>query len=382
VRVLLDVSAVPDQLTGAGVYATELARALARRDDLELVLVARTDDDARWADVAPRAERHVVAPRARPVRLAWEQLVAPRLARRLAADVWHGPHYTMPVRVPTPAVVTVHDLTFFDHPEWHERSKVAFFRRAIRASARRAAVVVCVSETTAARLRQVAPPRGRVVVIHHGVDTERFRPADGARAVDDRARLKPLGVEPPYLAFVGTIEPRKNLPALVDAFARVAGEYPHLRLVLAGRPGWGADAVERAVAASGVADRVVRPGYVPDDALPALLRQAEAVAYPSHEEGFGLPPLEAMACGTPVLTTADVATAGLARDAVATAGPGVEALADGIRRVLEPDEAARLRTAGSALVGRFSWSGAAAAHVGAYRAALGHEPVGDRESGR
>jgi glycosyltransferase involved in cell wall biosynthesis len=89
-----------------------------------------------------------------------------------------------------------------------------------------------------------------------------------------------------------------------------------------------------------------------------------------------------MACGTPVLTTDDVATAGLSQGAVATVGPGVEALAAGIRRVLQPDEAARLRAAGSALVGRFSWSAAAAAHVGAYRAALGSEPVGDRESGR
>ena len=106
-----------------------------------------------------------------------------------------------------------------------------------------------------------------------------------------------MGIEAPYLAFVGTLEPRKNLPALVDAFACVAAEAPRLRLVLAGQPGWGSDAVDRAVAQSGVADRVVRPGYLPDDTLPALLRRAEAVVYPSHEEGFGLPPAEAMALG-------------------------------------------------------------------------------------
>jgi glycosyltransferase involved in cell wall biosynthesis len=382
VRVLLDVSAVPDQLTGAGVYTTELARAVARRDDVELVLAARSGDVARWEEFAPNAELHAVVPAVRPLRLAWEQLAAPRVARSRGIDVWHGPHYTMPVRVRAPAVVTVHDLTFFDHPEWHERSKVLFFRRAIAASARRAAVIVCVSDATAARLHELAPPAGRVVVVHHGVDTARFRPVDGADAHADDARLAAIGIEAPYLAFVGTLEPRKNLPALVDAFARVASEYPRLRLVLAGKPGWGAGDVDRAIAASGVAERVVCPGYLPGDALPALLRRAEAVAYPSYEEGFGLPPLEAMACGTPVLTTADVATAGLARGAVVTAAPGVSGLADGIRRVLVPAEAARLRAAGSALAGRFSWSAAAAAHVGAYRAALGHGPVGDPEPGR
>jgi glycosyltransferase involved in cell wall biosynthesis len=382
VRVLLDVSAVPDQLTGAGVYTTELARALARRDDLELVLLARTGDDARWTELAPGVDVHAEAPVPRPLRLAWEQLAAPRTARRLRVDVWHGPHYTMPARVGVPAVVTVHDLTFFDHPEWHERSKVVFFRRAIAASARRASVIVCVSDATAARLHELAPPAGRVVVVHHGVDTARFRPADDEDAREDQAHLDTLAIAPPYLAFVGTLEPRKNLPTLVDAFARVAPEYPDLRLVLAGKPAWGADAVERAVAECDVAARVVRPGYVSDDALATLLRRAEAVVYPSYEEGFGLPPLEAMASGTPVLTTADVATAGLLRGAVVTASPGAAALADGIRRVLEPEEAARLRAAGSALVGRFSWSAAAAAHVGAYRAALGREPVGEPGPGR
>ena len=371
VRVLLDVSAVPDELAGAGVYTTEIARELARRDDIDLVLVARRGDAPRWRAAAPSAQVHAVVPTARPARLLWEQLSGPRFAAKVGSDIWHGPHYTMPARLRIPAVVTVHDLTFFDHPEWHERSKVLFFRRAIIASARRAAVIVCVSDTTAKRLAVVAPPRGQAVVIHHGVDTERFRPhADEA---DDRARLAALGIVAPYLAFVGTLEPRKNLPSLVAAFSRIAGEHPDLRLVLAGKPGWGADAVDAAVVASGVAERIVRPGYLPDDALPAFLRRASAVMYASHEEGFGMPPLEAMASGTPVLTGADVATAHLAGDAVATAQLDPASLADGIRRVLDPAEADRLRTAGLALVSRFSWSAAAASHVTAYRDALTRE---------
>jgi glycosyltransferase involved in cell wall biosynthesis len=380
VRVLLDVSAVPDKIAGAGVYTTEITRQLARRDDLELVLVARRGDAPRWRAIAPTALVEAVVPAARPARLTWEQVRGPRLADKLRADVWHGPHYTMPARLRIPAVVTVHDLTFFDHPEWHERAKVLFFRRAIVESARRAAVIVCVSDTTATRLGVVAPARGTVMVIHHGVDTQRFRP-DAADEQADRARLAALGIASPYLAFIGTMEPRKNIPALIAAFSRVVADHPDLRLVLAGRPGWGTGAVDAAVAASGVAERIERPGYLPDDVLPAFLRHAAAVMYPSHEEGFGIPPLEAMASGTPVLTSADVATADLAGDAVATARLDPAALADGIRRVLDPVEADRLRRAGSKLVIGFSWSAAADRHVDAYRAAVTGAPVERRRPG-
>jgi glycosyltransferase involved in cell wall biosynthesis len=375
VRVLLDVSAIPEQLTGAGVYTAELVRALARRDDVELVLAARKGDDERWHALAPLATVHADVPTPRPARLAWEQLAGPRLAATLTVDLWHGPHYTMPVRLRIPAVVTVHDLTFFDHPEWHERSKVWFFRRAITESAKRASAIVCVSEATAARLQEIAPPKGTVVVVHHGVDVERFRP-HAADDGQDRERLAALGITGPYLAFVGTIEPRKNVPALVAAFARVAGDYPDLRLVLAGKPGWGTRAVDDAAAASGVDGRIVRTGYVADEALAALLRRASAVVYPSYEEGFGLPPLEAMASGAPVLTTPDVATADLVGDAVATASPDPDALAEGIRGVLDPVNSARLRAAGPAAAARFSWSAAAARHVDAYRRALRQEPAG------
>jgi glycosyltransferase involved in cell wall biosynthesis len=314
------------------------------------------------------------------VRLAWEQVNGPRTARSLGIDVWHGPHYTMPLRVPVPAVVTVHDLTFYDHPEWHERAKVVYFRRAIAQSARRAAVVVCVSETTADRLVHHTGRTADVVVVHHGVDLERFT-THADRAADD-ARLATLGVAPPYVVFVGTLEPRKNVPALVDGFARVAGDRPDLTLVLAGREGWGADAIDAAVEGNDLRGRVVRTGYVPDDALPALLRRSEAVAYPSYEEGFGLPPLEALACGAAVLTTAEVAAADLVGDAVATAAPDPAGIADGLRRVLDPDVAGRLRVAGPGVAARFSWSTAAERHVEAYEAARARGPLGARETGR
>src|SRR4051794_36919576 len=261
VRVLLDVSAVPARPVGAGVYTVALATGLAASAAVDLHLLTRTDDEPRWNTIAPGATVHASAPARRPARLAWEQARGPALAARVRPDVWHGPHYTMPLRAAPPCVVTIHDLTFFDHPEWHERTKVAFFRRMIRAAARRAAGLVCVSEYTADRLRALTHPRAEVTVAYHGVDHTRFTTTED-EAADLRA-LAAHGIEPPYIAFASTIEPRKNVPNLVRAFARIAPARPDLRLVLAGSDGWGARAARDAIANSGVATRVMRPGYLP-----------------------------------------------------------------------------------------------------------------------
>ncbi len=320
-RVAIDVSAVPARPVGAGVYVLRLVEALAAGDEADLDLVARRDDGVRWATLARGARVHAVAPPRRPVRLGWEQAAGPRLARRLGSDVWHGPHYTMPLRV-RPAVVTIHDLTFFDHPEWHERAKVPYFRAMIRASASRAAGLVCVSHHTAERLTALLRPAAPVTVVPHGVDHERFSPEPDPGDAD---RLAALGVRAPFVAFVGTLEPRKGVPTLVRAVGRLAPSHPHLQLVLAGLPGWGADEVEAAVAATpALAGRVVRPGYVDDPTRTALLRGAAVVAYPSMAEGFGLPVLEALAVGAPVVTTTGSAMEEVAGDAAVLVPPGDE----------------------------------------------------------
>lgn len=364
-RILLDVSAVPDHPVGAGVYTIELARGLDSAGSVDLVLLARKGDGARFRTLAPGSEVHEAVPRRRPSRLAWEQTAAPRIAKRLGVDLWHGPHYTMPMRVGVPSVVTIHDLTFFDHPELHERSKVHFFRRMIKASARRAAVCVCVSRFTEQRLREVAAPDGQTVVIHHGVDHARFHPGGDASA--DLALLRARGITPPYLAFIGTIEPRKNVPALVDAFARVSPQRPDLRLVVAGGDGWGADAVRDAIAASGVSTRVLRAGYLPSEVVPAFLRQAEAAAYPSVEEGFGLPALEALACGVPLVTSRGSAMDELVGDAAVLVDPAdVATVAAGLEQALEPSTAARMRAAGPRQAAAFTWTACVDAHIATY----------------
>jgi glycosyltransferase involved in cell wall biosynthesis len=281
-------------------------------------------------------------------------------------------------------VVTIHDLTFLDHPEWHERSKVVVFGRAIRSAARRADAIVCVSGHTAERLGELCAPTGRVFVVPHGVDHDRFRPEaptsrsragrtgqdrqDSQDSVSDDEYLHRLGVRRPYVLFVGTLEPRKAVPDLVAAFDRVAENNGELSLVLAGQPGWGVEAVRQAIGEARFADRVVRTGYVPDEVVPALLRRAAVAAYPALEEGFGLPALEALACGTPLVTTAGTAMAEVSAGAAVLVAPGsVSELADAIAEALDGGSAVqRRRRLGVEVAAGHSWARSAAEHVSAY----------------
>lgn len=371
-RALLDVSAVPDRPVGAGVYTVAVARGLAARHDVELVLLTRRDDADRWHSIAPGAEIVAAVPAARPARLGWERLRGAQVARDAGIDLWHGPHYTLPDHLPVPSIVTVHDLTFFDTPETHERVKVHFFRAAIRRNAARATRVLCVSQTTAARLDALVPGHAPVDVAHHGVDHERFRVADAALRAADTARLARHGISGRIVVFVGTIQPRKGLPTLVEAFAPIAATDPELRLVLAGGDGWGVDELRAAITRHGVATRVIRPGYVDDDTVAALYRSAAVVAYPSLAEGFGLPALEAMACGTPLVTTSGTAMDEFVGDGALVVPPGdARALSDALRRALDDtNEAARLRARGPQLAAAYTWDACIEAHVAAYRAAV------------
>ena len=312
----LDVSAVPKRPAGAGRYTVELARALSARGDCGLALLARRDDSARWGETSPRQRVVAVAPSSRVTRLFYEQFRFASVVAGLSSppvDAHHGPHYTMPRRSRLPCVVTVHDMTFFDHPEWHEPSKVVWFRRTTRYAVAHAALIVCVSETTAKRLREVLSPPCPVLAVPHGVDHARFTPLEPAPRADREVRDR-LGLDRPYLLHLGTLEPRKGIVDLVAAFDMVAGEHPDLELVLAGGAGWKAEPALEAISTARAGERIRRLGYVGDEDVPALLRRAKAVAYPSLEEGFGLPALEALACGAPLVTTAGTSMAELAGD--------------------------------------------------------------------
>jgi glycosyltransferase involved in cell wall biosynthesis len=371
VRVTLDVSAVPAHLAGAGRYVAELARRLPLLG-VSTTLVTRRDDAGRWTDWSPAASVAPIVPSARARRLVYEAWSLGTSAPARASDVWHAPHYTMPHRGSTPTVVTIHDLTFFTNPEWHEPSKVAFFRRAISYSARHAKVLISVSDFTARQIDEFIPEHAPVVVAPHGVDLERF--SIGNLGDDALLRAHGLSVGVPYVFFLGTVEPRKGLDVLLAAFEDLSREDDALELWLAGQVGWGLKDFEEQIARHPATSRIRRLGFVDEAILPALLRQSSVVAYPSRGEGFGLPVLEAMACGALVVTSKDTAMAEVAGAGAELARAGDSAaLAQALSSMLALD--ADERRAQSLLSRRraelFTWDSSMARHLHAYGLAQG-----------
>jgi glycosyltransferase involved in cell wall biosynthesis len=370
VKVALDVSAVPLKVAGAGRYIVELARRLPERG-VQTTLVTRRDDADRWGTWSPHAQRAPLVPSARVARLISEAYLLGESAAARENDLWHAPHYTMPRRRAKPCVVTIHDLTFFTNPEWHERSKVAFFRRAINYSSQHARVLICVSAFSARLLEEILPAHAPIVVAPLGVELNTFQPdSSGDEALFERHSL-PLSV--PYIFFVGTVEPRKGLDVLLEAFREVAKDVDDVELWLAGQAGWSTGPIETQIATHPFAARIRRLGFVDDEVLPALYRQARTVAYPSRGEGFGLPVLEAMASGATVVTTEGTVMAEVAGGAATLVPSGdAGALAQGLREAQGVTGAERVARATRARSRAeiFTWDACLDQHLVAYEQAL------------
>lgn len=369
-KVALDVSAVPPRIAGAGRYVSELAARLPERG-IDTTLVTRRDDAERWRERSPQSTLASIVPNARAARLTYEAWVLGSSQTARDVELWHGPHYTMPRRGSTPTVVTIHDLTFFTNPEWHERTKVTFFRRAITFASQHARVLVLVSAFSARLLEEILPAHAPIVVAPLGVDLEHFQPL----GVDDGStfRSNSLSLDIPYVLFVGTAEPRKGLDVLLEAFSEVAREDHDLELWLAGQAGWGVGPFVAQLDEHPFKERIRRLGFVDEQALPALYRRARVVAYPSRGEGFGLPVLEAMACGASVVTSDGTVMAEVASDAARLVPIGdASALAAALVAGLSDDHAARVARGELARsrAERFTWNACVDQHLVAYRQAL------------
>ncbi len=373
VRVLLDATAIPADRGGVGRYLDGLATGyrdagLADR----LTIVCQVRDAAGFGALAPSATV-ITSPRSagpRPKRLLWEQIGLPRLVPRVRADVLHSPHYTFPLASPCPVVVTLHDATFFTAPQVHQPVKRAFFRSWTRLAVRRAAGVIVPSEATRREILRVAGGDPAVVVAHHGVDPTLFRPPTAAQVHRLAQRLAVAGR--PWVAFLGTLEPRKNVPNLVRGFAQAVRDRtdPPV-LVLAGGRGWDSD-VDAAVAAVSPQVCVLLPGYLPLTDLPALLGGAQVVAYPALGEGFGLPVLEAMACGAVVLTTPRLALPEVGGEAVAYTEPDASSIGSALSELLDDaDLRSRLRSLAIDRAADFSWRACAERHYLAFEKVTG-----------
>ncbi len=370
-RVLVDATAVPADRGALGRYVDGLIGAL-HRAGAHLAVVCQRSDEERYGALAPKA-RIVAGPPAiahRQARLAWEQTGLPFVAQQVGAQVIHAPYYSIPLRPGVPTVVTVHDVTCFTEPEAHNPGKVTFVKSATRTAVRRATRLIVPSKATRDEIvRLLSADPTRIDVAYHGVDHDVFHPPseEERRRVSDRLGLHGR----PYIAFLGALEPRKNVPNLIRGWVEAVDDLPDPpALVLAGSGGWD-DELDAAFAAVPAHLRLVRPGYLSWSSLPGFFGGSLAVALPSLGEGFGLPVLEAMACGSAVLTTRRASLPEVGGDAVAYADPDAASIAAALRTLIDdPVRRRALADAATARAREFTWTASAEAHMAAYRRAV------------
>ena len=351
--------------TGVGLYVERLLEALVTRGD-----------SRRYHLLASRALAGTLPPglagpvgRRLPTRWLWMQLMLPATLSRLNPHLCHFTNGMAPLGCPCPYVLTLYDMSLFLYPRTQPLKSRLLIRGLVPRVARRAAAVITATESARDDIiRVLRLPADRVRVVSGGVD-----PA--FRLIDTPADLEPVrrryGLDRPFILSVGTREPRKNLGRLTRAFGRLRAQKRSEELVLVGRGGWGRDEAREVAEELGIAATVRTLGYVPQADLPALYALARVVAFPSLYEGFGFPIVEAMACGTPVLTSNRSAMAEVGRDAAVLVDPtDVNAIADGLAALL--DEAplrARLREAGLRRAASLGWPAVAERTVAVYEAA-------------
>ncbi len=371
-RIYFDISAAVHRRAGLGRYAESLAHALLPLLGDELAFFYNHETGIEPLSGLDGVSTHTVNLGYKPWRmLVWLGQLAHVGFNRLlpGAELFHATeHLLLPLRG-VPTVLTVHDLIFRRYPAHHKRLNRWYLNTTMPLFCRRADHIIAVSEQSKRDVIEAyGIPAEKITVIYEAADP-RFRPQPPEDVAAARARY---GLPERYVLFVSTIEPRKNLSRLLAAFERVHAAGLADALVIVGKRGWLFDAFFADLARSPAKDAVIFPGFVPDADLPAVYAGAQAMAFPSEFEGFGLPVLEAMACGAPVVCSDTSSLPEVAGDAALLVDPlNVDALAAALARVLQ-DEPLReqMRARGLAQAARFSWARAAEETLAVYRQVL------------
>jgi glycosyltransferase involved in cell wall biosynthesis len=364
-RVAIDARKIHD--FGIGTYIRNLLRQLARIDhDTEYVLLCGEADLGVAAQLGPNF-RSVLEPS--PNYSIREQIHIPWVLRRERPDLYHAPHYVLPAAVGCNSVVTIHDCIHLMFPQYlPNRMAYAYARAQMWAAAHRSDCILTVSDASKRDILQLfnVPPE-KIVVVYNAIDAHfsLTPPADAVARVRERYQL-----DHRFVLYVGNIKPHKNLVRLIDAFDELrTGELEHLKLLIIGDEISKLPALRRAVHRHKLHKHVRFLGYVPDDQLAVLYRLASVFVFPSLYEGFGLPPLEAMASGTPVVTSNVSSLPEVVGDAAVLVDPyDVGSIVDGLRLVLtDPARAEQMRRKGLDRAREFSWERSVARTLDVYR---------------
>ncbi len=304
------------------------------------------------------------------VRIIWEQLVQPLQLWRESIDLLHSLAFVQPVIMPCAGVITIYDLSFFLFPQRFQPWRRLYLKWGTGYSARRARRVIAISNSTKHDItRLLNVPEGKVDVVPCGVDDD-FRPIEDKGLLDGFRSKR--GLPRQMILFVGTIEPRKNLTTLLRSYALLRQRIQAPPLVIGGPKGWHHEEVFTQAQELSLQEQVLFPGYIPREELPLWYNAADLFIYPSLYEGFGLPPLEAMACGTPVVTSNTSSLPEVVNDAGILVNPdGVEEMAGAMQRLLSDAELrAEMTTRGLSRARTFSWRRAATETVQVYDRAM------------
>ncbi len=363
-RIGMKVTPLSVLRAGIANYVLNLVRGIAEAGGHELVLYTNRDLPE---DVdLPECAEVVSVTRPSPAMQLWFHLGLPPRMRRDRIDLYHDPVYPLPLgRMPVPGVITVHDLSNYTHRQTHT-GRAGLGGRLLPLYVRRARLIIAVSDYTAAEIARLFPAQaGKVRVVPNGVEHDLMRPAP-AREVE-RVRER-YGLPERFCLFLGTLEPRKNLPRLLRAFDGLTGRIPH-SLVIAGGRGWKCRELVSRMEGS---ERVLATGFIPGEDLPALLSAAEMLVYPSLLEGFGLPVLESMACGTPVITSNVSSMPEVAGGAALLVDPSSEEeLASAVLRMAtDPALRSDLSSKGIERAAGFTWERTVRMTLEVYREAL------------
>lgn len=349
--------------SGVGRYTYQLLSALIdRHDEQRYALLANKPVTGPLpTGVIDRTNRSVVN------RTWWMQFTAPRIIGQLQPELCHFTNVVAPLKAPCPIVVTIHDAAILMNPHWQPLKSLLAVRAFLPSVARRADAIIAVSHSARRDLvSYLHLPPDKVHVVYEAAASQ-YRPIQNAVELDRVCRKYRL--QEPFALYVGTIEPRKNLDRLVQAFGQVRSANRQLQLILVGQLGWKYRKVLKQIEDLGLQDRVRCLGYVPDEDLPAIYSLANFSVYPSLYEGFGLPIIESMACGTPVITSNQSSMAELGAGAALLIDPlQINSIADGFSRLLNDTTLqSELRVAGLQRAAQYSWSRAAAETLKVYK---------------
>jgi glycosyltransferase involved in cell wall biosynthesis len=351
-RIAIDGLPLTQPLTGVGHYTAELARHLALSNPEDQINVV----SPRRFLTKPEGPENLrcFCPTINPLRRAWWRKNLATYLSQNSIDVFHGTNYELPPQANCATVVTIHDLSTLLHPEFHEKRIVERAREQLPNAATNATLVVTPTESIRGEVHeQLNVPLDKVFAVAESA-RECFRPAN----FDETATLRNrLGIGNKFVLYVGTIEPRKNLLNLVQAFEEISAEYKDVKLVVTGRKGWLVDGFYEYIKSSNKRDRIVLTGYLHDEELRLLYSSCTIFVYPSLYEGFGLPPLEAMACGAAVLSSRIASIKEVVADGARLISTDMQSIATAIRELLSNIGARNaLAESGSRRATEFSWT--------------------------